>query len=88
MPKYLKPRPNVPFDGITCTRYDNGYYKNKVTFTILGNCDLWIQFCNDRAPKKTAHDFYVDNFMKYPAIKIIVDINDFNATKGTKTEGE
>ena len=88
MPKYLKPRPNVPFDGITCARYDVDRIKNKVVFTVLGETDLWVQFCSGYAPKKTQIDFYIDNFKSYTALEVIREINSFNATKGTKTFGD
>jgi hypothetical protein len=88
MPKYSKSRPNIPFDGLTGTRYDNGYHKNKVVFNILGGCDLWIRFSWTGKPVKTAVDFYVDSFKSYTAAEVIRDINDFNATQGTKTFGE
>jgi hypothetical protein len=45
MPKYPKSCPNVPFDGVTCIRYDAEYYYNKVTFTVIGEEDLWVRFC-------------------------------------------
>ena len=88
MPKYPKPRPNIPFDGTTCTRYDNGYYKNKVVFSILHGRDLWIKFCSTHAPKKTLQVFWIDDFADYAAFEVINNINDFNATRGTKTSGE
>jgi hypothetical protein len=88
MPNYPKSRPNVPFNGVTATRYDNEYTLNKVTFTILGDSDLWVHFCCARKPKKLRLDFFVDNFASYTAIEIIQNINDFNAVPGTKTSGD
>ena len=88
MPKYPKQRPNVAFDGKTCVRYDGGYYRNKVTFTILGDYDLWICFCSGHAPKKTAFNFYVDNFKSYTAVEVMYNISHFNAMPGTKTDDE
>lgn len=88
MPKIQRPRPNIPFDGKTAVRYDNDYYLNKVVFSVLGGVDLWIRFCNGRAPKKTEHNFFVDSFRTYTAVEVIQNINDFNATSGTNTQGE
>ena len=88
MPKYPKSRPNKPFDGLACTRYDNGYYRNRVVFDILCGCDLLITFCSTHAPKKTEHEFFVDSFKSYTAVEVIRDINIFNATRGTVTSGE
>ena len=38
--------------------------------------------------ERPAHDFYIDNFASYTAVDVIRYINDFNATRGIKTEGE
>jgi len=88
MPKYLKTPPNKPFDGVTATRYDNEYSKNKVTFTILGDTDLWICFCSARAPKRTAVDFFIDSFKRYAAFEVIQNINEFIAMSKVKASGE
>jgi len=87
MPRYPKPQPNIPFNGITSTRYDNEYVFKKVVFTILGNCDLWIRFIANRRLKLSPIDFYVDNFIEYTAVEVIRHINTFNATPSTKTKG-
>ena len=88
MRKYPKQRPNVPFDGKTCVRYDGGYYLNKVAFTVLGGCDLWIRFCYAGAPKKTAFDFFVDNFRSYSAVEVMYNISQFNAMSGTEADDD
>ena len=88
MPKYPKRRPNVPFDGKTCVRYDCGYIYNKVAFTVLGDRDLWIRVCSGHAPKKTAFDFFVDNFKSYTAVEVIYNISQFNAMPGTRTDDD
>jgi hypothetical protein len=88
MPSYPKPRANIPFDGTTCIRYDNGYCKNKVVFTVLGARDLRITFSWTGASRKTAQSFFVDSFASYTALEVIRGINDFNATGKTKAFGE
>jgi hypothetical protein len=87
MPRLPKSRPSTPFNGANCVRYDNGYIRNKVVFTVLGGRDLWIQLCSGRAPKKTALDFYIDCFKSYTAVEVIRDINSFNATRSVLTFG-
>ena len=88
MPKYPKQRPNIPFDGKTCVRYDGGYIYNKVVFTVLGGQDLWIRVCSGSAPKKTAFDFFVDNFKSYTAVEVMYNISQFNAMPGTRTDDD
>jgi hypothetical protein len=83
-----RPKPNKPFNGELCIRYDNGYYLNCATFVVLGGEDLWIRFCYGRAPKKTALDFYVDCFRSYAAIEVIQGINGFFAGSGTAAVGK
>ena len=87
MNKRPKPRPNKPFDGVSCTRYDNGYVRNKVIFTVSGE-DLQIRFCAGFAPKRSAVDFFIKEYRQYSALEVIRDINDFHVTEGEKATGE
>jgi hypothetical protein len=81
MPRYPKPQPNKPFDGATSVRYCTDCRLNKVKFTVLEDCDLWIQFCWGRRPYVTAVDFYIDNFKAYAAFEIIQNIASFGAMR-------
>jgi hypothetical protein len=84
--RYTKQRPDVPFDGATCTRYDNGYELNKAVFTVDG-ADLLVRFCATIAPKKTIVDFCIPNFEAHTALSVITNINDYCVTPGIKTVG-
>lgn len=86
MPKHRTSRPNIPFNGTNCTRYDNGYVWNKVVFTIAGSVNLQIKFYS--IPSKNMIEFYMANFQNYTAREVIVNINDFNVSKGIITEGD
>ena len=88
MPKYPKQRPNVPFDGTTCVRYDGGYYYNKVVFTVLGGQDLLIRFSSGHAPKKTAFDFFVGGFKSCTAVEVMYNISRFCAMPGARTDDD
>jgi len=83
MLRFSKSPPNIPFDGITCTRYDVGYVYSKIVFTVVDNSDLHILFCERRAPKKTARVFYIKNFWKYTALEAIDQFHSFNMTPET-----
>ena len=87
MGRYSKQPPNKPFNGTSCTRYDSGYERNKVEFTVLGE-DLQIRFCATLAPKRTTVDFYIVGFRKLTAVTAIRDITKFCVTEGVITSGE
>jgi hypothetical protein len=87
MSRGSRPPPNKPFNGTSCTRYDNGYVRNKVVFTVIGD-DLQIVFCATYAPKKTAVEFYIANINRYTALDTIRDINNFCSSVGVKATGE
>jgi hypothetical protein len=86
MPKFPKQPPNRPFDGEKCVRYNYGYIRNKVVFTIIGN-DLHIRFLIT-CRKKNPIDFCVSDFADYTAVEVISRINEFNVTPGVTTTGE
>jgi hypothetical protein len=68
--------PNVPFDGITCTRYDSAYLLNKVVFTVHDKC-LSIVLCSARAPKKHRVCFSIPNFSDHMAVTVIADLDKY-----------